>query len=307
MILTQKIKNRYFWFLRKIKKHWNNILFKYAGDKVYLKKRYKEELGEKLNLRNPSTFNEKLQWLKLYDHNPLYTQLVDKYQIRNYVAEKLGEKYLIPLLGVWEDPKDIDFESLPNQFVLKCNHNSGKGMCICRDKSTLDYTAVRNELSKGLKEDFYLTSREWPYKNVPRKIICEQYMTEGAGTEGLTDYKFFCFNGEAKIMYISNDFCKEPRTDFFDMDFNHLPIRIVDPPADIVPEKPKPFEEMKRMAEILSKDIPHVRVDFYLVQGKVYVGEMTFYHSAGFARIKPKEWNLRMGSWIKLPDKKHTS
>lgn len=307
MILIQKIKNRYFWLLRKIKKHRNIIFSKYAGDKAYLKYRYKEELGEKLNLRNPSTFNEKLQWLKLYDHNPLYTQLVDKYRIRDYIAEKLGEEYLIPLLGVWENPKDIDFDSLPDQFVLKCNHNSGRGMCICKDKSALDYTAVRNELSNGLQEDFYLTSREWPYKNVPRKIICEQYMTDGSGTEGLTDYKFFCFNGVAKVMYISNDFCKEPRTDFFDMDFNHLPVQMKDPPADIAPKKPEQFEKMKRMAEVLSKDIPHVRVDFYLIHGKVYVGEMTFYHSAGFARIKPEEWNLRMGSWIKLPDKKYTN
>lgn len=304
MILIKKIKNRCSWLRRKIKKYWDNICFKYAGDKVYLKKRYKEELGEKLNLRNPHTFNEKLQWLKLYDRNPLYTQLVDKFRIRGYITDKLGEEYLIPLLWVGDDPNDIDFDALPDQFVLKCNHNSGKGMCICRDKSTLDYAVVRSELSRGLQEDFYLTSREWPYKNVPRKIICEQYMTDGSSTEGLTDYKFFCFNGVAKIMYISNDCCKEPRTDFFDMSFNHLPIRMKDPPADVVPQRPEQFEEMRRMAEILSEGIPHVRVDFYLIDGKIYIGEMTFYHSAGFAKISPKEWDYTLGSWIKLPDKK---
>ncbi|MBE6949083.1 MAG: glycosyl transferase [Ruminococcaceae bacterium] len=304
MILIQKIRNRYYWLLRKIKKYRDLAYYKYAGDKAYIRKRYREEFGEKLNLKDPVTFNEKLQWLKLYDRNPLYTQLVDKYRVREYIAQKLGEEYLIPLLWVGDDPDDIDFDTLPDQFVLKCNHNSGKGMCICRDKSTLNYTEVRNELRKGLQENFYLNSREWPYKNVHRKIICEQYMKDGSGTEGLTDYKFFCFNGAAKIMYISNDFSKEPRTDFFDMDFNHLSIRIKDPPADIAPQKPEHFEKMKQFAEILSKDIPHLRVDFYLIKGKIYVGELTFYHSAGFARITPDEWNLQMGEWIKLPKKR---
>lgn len=304
MMLIQKIKNRYLWTIRKVKKYWDLTCYKYAGDKAYIKKKYKEELGEKLNLRNPVTFNEKLQWLKLYDRNPLYTQLVDKYRVREYIAKKLGEEHLIPLLWVGDDPDDIDFNTLPSQFVLKCNHNSGRGMCVCCDKSKLDYASVRNELRKGLKENFFLTSREWPYKNVARKIICEQYMTDDSGNEGLTDYKFFCFDGVAKIMYISNDFCKEPRTDFFDMEFNHLPIRMKDPPADISPQKPEHFEEMKQFAEILSEGIPHLRVDFYLIRGKIYVGELTFYHSAGFTRITPDEWNLRMGSWIKLPQKK---
>ena len=304
MILFQKIKNRCSWLIRKIKKYWDLAYFKHAGDKAYIKKKYKKELGEKLNLKNPITFNEKLQWLKLYDRNPLYTKLVDKYRVREYIAEKLGEEYLIPLLWVGDDPDDINFDALPNQFVLKCNHNSGKGMCICRDKSTLDYSVVKRELRKGLEENFYLTSREWPYKNVPRKIICEQYMVDNSSSEGLTDYKFFCFHGKAKIMYISKDFSSAPRTDFFDMDFNHLPIQIKDPPADIVPQKPECFEEMRQFAEILSKDIPHVRVDFYLIHGNIYVGEMTFFHSAGFARITPDEWNLQMGEWIKLPKKK---
>lgn len=301
MILIQKIRNRYFWLLRKIKKYRDLAFYKYAGDKAYIKERYKKELGESLDLKNPITYNEKLQWLKLYDRNPLYTKLVDKYRMREYVADKLGKEYVIPLLQVWDNPEDIDFDALPDQFVLKCNHNSGKGMCICRDKSALDYRAVKKGLIEGFKENFYLNSREWPYKNVPRKIICEQYMTDGAAALGLTDYKFFCFHGVAKIMYISHDYSDDPRTDFFDMDFNHLPIQIIDPPADVTPQKPEQFEEMRRLAEILSKDIPHVRVDFYLIQGRIYVGEMTFYHSAGFSRITPDEWNLRMGSWIQLP------
>lgn len=304
MRLIQKIKNRLAWLNRKIKKYWNLAFFRYASDKAYLKKLYEKKLGKKLNLKSPQTFTEKLQWLKLYDRKPLYTQLVDKYQVRDYITKRLGEEYLIPLLWVGNDPNDIDFNSLPDQFVLKCNHNSGKGMCICLDKSKLNFDTVREELRQGLQENFYLTSREWPYKNVPRKIICEQYMADGSDSAGLTDYKFFCFNGVAKIMYISNDFSKDPRTDFFDMDFNHLPIKMKDPPADVIPQKPPLFEEMKRAAEVLSKGIPHLRVDFYLVKGKLYVGELTFYHSAGFANITPDEWNHQLGSWIELPKKK---
>ena len=305
MILLQKVRNRYFWLRRKIKKYWDLYFYKYAGDKAYIRKKYRTELGEELNLKNPVTFNEKLQWLKLYDRNPLYTQLVDKYRLREYVTQKLGSGYLIPLLWVGDDPDAIDFNALPDQFVLKCNHNSGKGMYICHDKSKLDCAAVRNGLREGLQENFYLSSREWPYKDVPRKIICEQFMTDGSCTEGLTDYKFFCFNGVAKIMYISTDYSKDPRTDFFDMEFNHLPIKIKDPPADITPQKPEQFEIMKRFAEILSEGIPHVRVDFYLIQGRIYVGEMTFFHSAGFAKITPDEWNRKMGDWIILPQKRN--
>lgn len=269
-------------------------------DRKYLEKVYKARMGRPLNLEDPQLFSEKLQWLKLYDRNPLYTQLVDKYRVREYVAEKIGEEHLIPLLGVWDDPDDIDFDALPDQFVLKCNHNSGTGMCICRDKSKLDYKAVRKELKKGLQENFYLRHREWPYKDVPRKIICEQYMTDNSETDGLTDYKFFCFQGVAKIMYISKDISATPRTDFFDMDFNHLPVRVKDPPADVPPQRPGCFDEMKQLSEIISKDIPCLRVDFYYAQGRVYVGELTFYHSGGFAKVSPSDWDQKLGAWIHL-------
>ncbi|MBO5128777.1 MAG: glycosyl transferase [Oscillospiraceae bacterium] len=268
-------------------------------DEAYLKKVYRARMGRPLNLEDPQLFSEKLQWLKLYDRNPLYTQLVDKYKVREYIAEKLGEEYLIPLLGVWDDPDDIDFDALPDQFVLKCNHNSGTGMCICRDKSKLDHDVVKTELRKGLHENLYLRHREWPYKNVKPRIVAETYL-EDTENDALIDYKFFCFHGVAKVMYISRDIGKEPRTDFFDMNFQHLPIRAKDPPADVPPQKPVCFDEMKRLAETLAKDIPHLRVDFYFVQGKVYVGELTFYHVGGFARITPDEWDFRMGSWIRL-------
>lgn len=274
--------------------------YNWMPDEAYLKKVYRARMGRPLNLEDPQLFSEKLQWLKLHDRNPLYTQLVDKYRVREYIAEKIGEEYLIPLLGVWDDPDEIDFDALPDQFVLKCNHNSGTGMCICRDKSKLDFDAVRKELRKGLLENFYLRHREWPYKNVNPCIIGEMYL-EDVEDDALTDYKFFCFHGSAKIMYISKDIGKDPRTDFFDMDFAHLPVRSKDPNADIIPEKPARFDTMKQIAEILAGDIPFVRVDLYSVQGKIYIGEMTFFHMGGFAKLSPDEWNVRLGSWITLP------
>lgn len=174
-------------------------------DREYLQRRFQAELGKSLDLDNPQTFNEKLQWLKLYNRKPEYTMMVDKYKVREYIAQTLGEEYLIPLLGVWDDPDEIDFDALPDQFVLKCNHNSGLGMCICKDKSKLDISKVRAELRKGLKENYYIRHREWPYKDVPRKIIAEKYMVDDSNCGELTDYKFFCFNGVPKFMYISND------------------------------------------------------------------------------------------------------
>lgn len=272
-------------------------MYNYMPDEAYLKRKYRACMGRKLNLENPQTFNEKLQWLKLHDRKPEYTMMVDKYRVREYITNTIGEEYLIPLLGVWEDPEDIDFAALPDQFVLKCNHNSGLGMCICKDKSKLDIPKVKRELKKGLRQDYYLTGREWPYKNVKRCIIAEAYL-EDSENDVLTDYKYFCFNGCAKFMYISKDHSADPRTDFFDMAFNSLPIKARDPKSDVPPTKPVQFNTMRRIAEKLSKDIPHLRVDFFCVEGSVYVGELTFYHMSGFSEFTPKEWNYKLGEWI---------
>lgn len=222
-------------------------------DREYLQRRFQAELGKSLDLDNPQTFNEKLQWLKLYNRKPEYTMMVDKYKVREYIAQTLGEEYLIPLLGVWDDPDEIDFDALPDQFVLKCNHNSGLGMCICKDKSKLDISKVRAELRKGLKENYYIRHREWPYKDVPRKIIAEKYMVDDSNCGELTDYKFFCFNGVPKFMYISNDNSENATTDFFDMEFNHLDMRMKDPNSNVIPPKPYLFNEMKAIAEKLSQ------------------------------------------------------
>lgn len=269
-------------------------------DKEYLEKKFYVTMGYPLDLNNPQTFNEKLQWLKLYDRKPEYTMMVDKYKVREYIKEKLGEEYLIPLLGVWDKAEDIDFDKLPNQFVLKCNHNSGLGMYICKDKSKLtqkEIKVIRKNLTKGLQQDYYLTGREWPYKNVPRKIIAEKYMEDETGQ--LRDYKFYCFNGEPKIIMINSDReIGKTKADYFDMDFNWLDLKWGYEHADVKPLKPTNFEKMKELAVVLSKNIPELRVDFYEVNNKIYFGELTFFDGSGFDKIEPKEWDKKIGDWI---------
>ncbi len=271
-------------------------------DAEYLKRQYKVCLGKDLNLENPETFNEKLQWLKLYNRKPVYSIMADKHRMRQFVSERIGSGHTVPLLGAWDDPQEINFNKLPNSFVLKCNHNSGLGMCICKDKSTLNIAEVKKELTRGLKQNYYLTGREWPYKDIPRKIIAEEFLENGQD-EALTDYKYFCFGGEPKIMYISKDNARVPETDFFDMDFNHLNLQTKDPNAKIPPPKPEQFETMKHMAQLLAKDTPHLRVDFYVVNGHIYVGELTFFHNSGYSNIQPENWGAILGSWIELPEK----
>lgn len=269
-------------------------------DKLYLQVIYIANMWKILNLKDPKTFNEKLQWLKLYDQKPEYTMMVDKYRVREYIAKTIGEEYLIPLLGVWEDPEDIDFDALPDQFVLKCNHNSGTGMCICKDKSKLDVEQVKRELKKGLLQDYYLSGREWPYKNVKRCITAEQYM-EDPETEELRDYKFFCFDGKAKALFVATDrqtVGEETKFDFFDLDFNHLDFTNGHPNAAIIPQKPSQLEKMRELAEKLSCGIPHVRVDLYEVAGKIYFGELTFSHWSGMMPFEPEIWDYTFGEWI---------
>lgn len=270
------------------------------SDREYLEKKFYAMLGYSLDLSNPQTFNEKLQWLKLYDRKPEYTMMVDKYKVREYIKEKLGEEYLIPLLGVWDKAEDINFDKLPNRFVLKCNHNSGLGMYICKDKSKLtenQIKAIRKNLVKGLQQDYYLTGREWPYKNVPRKIIAEKYMEDETGQ--LRDYKFYCFNGEPKIIMINSDReIGKTKADYFDMDFNWLDLKWGYEHALVKPLKPINFEKMKELAVVLSKNIPELRVDFYEVNNKIYFGELTFFDGSGFDKIEPKEWDKKLGDWV---------
>lgn len=273
-----------------------------VDDEKYLKKKFKSLMGKELDLKNPQTFNEKLQWLKLYNRRDEYTMMVDKVAVRDYISEKLGEEYLIPCLGVWDNPEDINFDELPEKFVLKCNHNSGLGMCICKDKSKLDIEKVKKELKKGLEQDYYMTNREWPYKNVPRKIIAEKFMVDESGTE-LKDYKLFCFDGKPCYMFIATDRSTpgvETKFDFYDMEFNHLPFTNGHPNSDKVIQKPKGFEEMKELACKLSEGIPHVRIDFYDINGKVYFGETTFFHWSGMVPFEPAEWDYKFGELLNI-------
>lgn len=270
----------------------------------FLKKMYQIRMGRELNLEDPVTYTEKLQWLKLYDHRPEYTTMVDKYAVKQYVAEKIGPEYVVPLLGVWDRVEDIAFDSLPERFVLKTTHDSG-GIVVCKDKSSLDIAEARKKLQYFHRRNYYDRNREWPYKNVPHRIIAEAYM-EDASTAELRDYKFFTFGGEPRVLYIAQGRGKgEPTVaDFFDMDFSHLPFTIDHDMAPVPPEKPACFEEMKRLAAILSEGTPQLRVDFYEVDGKVYFGEMTFFHCSGMAPFHPEEWDRKFGEWVILPEKR---
>lgn len=284
-----------------LKLYLYKYLIRFIPDSVWLKLRFRKKMGYSLNLKNPKTFNEKLQWLKLYDRNPLYTKLVDKYEVRKYVAERIGEKYLIPLLGVWDKFEDIDFDKLPNQFVLKCTHDSG-GLVICKDKSKLDMKTTKRKITRCLKLNYYWALREWPYKNVRPRIIAEKYMEDSDDRE-LRDYKFFCFSGIAKLLFIAanrGNIDKETTFDFFDMDFKHIEVTNGHPSADTLPHKPQTFEKMKELTEKLAGNIPHVQCDFYEVNGKTYFGEMTFAHWSGFTPFNLQENDFEFGRWIEI-------
>lgn len=272
-------------------------------DKLYLKRKYKACMGKELNLANSKTLNEKLQWLKLYNRKPKYTMMVDKYAVRKYIADTIGDEYLIPLLGVWDNPDDIDFDALPNKFVLKCNHNSGLGMCICKDKSKLDVGKVKTELRKGLQQDYYLTGREWPYKNVKRRIIAEKYMTDSPDIDEFTDYKFYCFNGYVDcVLTCIERSTGNPKFYFFDKDWKLLRYnkRGKEAPADFTLPKPENIEEMFRIASELSKGIPFLRVDLYNSSGKIYFGELTFFPDSGWDPNRLPEIDLYFGNLVDL-------
>jgi hypothetical protein len=283
------------------------IIKRCLPDSIFLKIIFKKMMGYSLNLRNPCTFNEKLQWLKLYNRNPLYTTLVDKYAVKKWVADKIGCQYVIPTLGVWSHFDDIDFDSLPNQFVLKCTHDSG-GLVICKDKNCLNKDKVKKEIEDCLKKNFYYQCREWPYKNVPPLIIAEKYMEDEKDGE-LRDYKFYTFNGEPKFLLLATNRQSKDKPlcfDYFDMEFNHLPLTNHWHPNNEyeLPHKPFGFEQMKDLARALAKNIPHVRVDFYEVNGQIYFGEMTFFDMGGFLKIHPNFWEREWGDMIALPEKK---
>lgn len=285
-----------------IGRHWpfNRMI----SDEKYLKIAFYAYQGQKLNLDNPKTFNEKLQWLKIHDRKEEYTALTDKYLVREYVKEKIGEKYLIPLLGVWDDAKDIDFDALPNEFVLKCNHDSGS-VVICKDKSTLNKKKVVKKLNKALKTQYFWKSREWNYKNIDRKVIAEKLMQNNEGEQELTDYKYFCFNGEPKFVQIHRGRFADHIKNTYDIDWQFIDVKNgCRNDKDLKLPEPKQHKEMLELARKLSQGMAHVRVDFYISEDNIYFGEITFHQGGGCLKVEPYEYDLLWGDYLKLPELK---
>ncbi len=266
--------------------------------KPYLKMVYKIKTGKSLNLDDPTGFCEKLNWLKVNDKHSEYTKLVDKLAVRDYITEKIGKEYLFPLLGHWKHFDDIDFDRLPDKFVLKCNHDSGSVRFVT-DKNKIDKEEFKSFFEGRLKLNPYYAGREYPYKNVKPEIIAEEYMESDDG-RGINDYKFFCFDGKPEIMFVATDRATDVRFDFYDMEFNHLPIYNIHPNSDSVVKKPESFEEMKNLCEKLTKGMKFVRLDLYELDGKIYFGEFTFFHGGGFYPFEPAEWEKKLGDLIKI-------
>lgn len=274
------------------------LLSKILSDESYIKLRYLVYVHKRCNLISPTTFNEKLNWMKLYYHNPLLPTLVDKYLVKDYVKGIIGDKYVVPNYGVWHSFDEIDFNTLPDKFVLKSTHDSG-GATICKNKASFDYEHAREVFNHDLKVNYFNRTKEWAYNNADPKIIADMLLDDGSGRE-LRDYKFWCFNGVPKVMYITNK-GTNIFENFYDMDFQVLDINHGFPRTEPEYEKPEAFELMKELAAKLSKGLPFVRIDFFYVDGNVFFGEYTFYDWAAFRPFKNKEWDVILGSWINLP------
>lgn len=302
MILKNYLKNPFKYTVRALSdRGYLNKL----SDKRYLKLIFLAKMGKRLDLKDPKTFNEKLQWIKLYDRKPEYTRMVDKYEAKEYVAEQIGEEYVIPNLGVWDSFDQIDFASLPDQFVLKCTHDSG-GLVICRDKSKLNKTAAKEKIERSLKRQYFYHGREWPYKNVKPRILAEAYLEDENEALGLTDYKFFCFNGVPRLLYVSQGLENHATANisFYDMEGQAMPFRRKDfAPLEGELVVPDNFGEMKTIAQRLAKTVecPFVRVDLYSIQGKIRFSEITFSPCSGMVPFEPEEWDYKLGQWITLP------
>ena len=295
--LYKAIKDPYWAFgviLRRTIGRWMN-------DRSFIRWEYFSGMGKFPDLDNPTTYNEKLQWLKLHDIHREYTQLVDKYECKEVVRRLIGDEYIIPTLAVYDSLDEIDFDKLPNQFVLKTTHDSG-GVVVCPDKTKLDRKAARRKLEKSLRHNFFYEHREYPYKDVKPRIIAEKYMVDESGTE-LKDYKFFCFDGKCKMLFIATDRnTGDVKFDFYDPDFNHLPFVQGHPWTTKEIKKPEGFDKMIALAEELSKGFRHVRVDLYDINGKIYFGELTFFHFSGNVPFEPEIWDYKIGEWLKLPE-----
>lgn len=287
-----------------VRKYW----FLFHDDEKYLRLVYLLEMGHRLNLNNPVTFSEKLQWLKLYDRKPEYTGMVDKIAAKEYVAKIIGDKYIIPTIGVWKDFDDIDFSLLPNKFVLKTNHGSGGGgVVLCRCKATFDYDSARRKLEGSLRGNTYNKYREWPYKNIEPKIFAEQLVGNESETKALNDYKFYCFNGNPEYCQVIQNRDKNETIDFFDIQWNHQPfvgLSLDICNADVQPAKPKNFDGMVDIARQLSVGMTFSRIDLYEIDDMIYFGEITLYPASGIGSFRPREYDLILGQMLQLPEVK---
>jgi len=277
-------------------------LLNWMPDKMILRLCYRAYVGKPLNLKKPELFTEKLQWLKLYNRNPEHSRLVDKYDVRSYIEKQLGDGYLVPLLGVWDKFDDIDFSMLPDKFVLKCTHDSG-GLVFCKDKGTFDFSAAKKKLDKHLKHNLFWNFREYPYKHVRPRIICEEYMVDESDSE-LKDYKLFCFNGDPRFIQVDYNRFIGHRRGIYDTEWNLLQFEMNyqnDP--DVKIHKPVKLNDMINLSKLLSKQHYFIRVDFYSINDRIYIGELTFFPEAGFVLFDPPEYDGIIGKWLKLPDK----
>lgn len=273
--------------------------YNHLSDEEFLKKKFKLYTGKDLNLSAPETFNEKIQWLKLHDRNQEYTKLVDKYAVKKYVADKIGSRYVIPVLGIWERFEDIDFDMLPQSFVLKTTHDSG-GVLICPDKSVLDKKQAGRFLNKWLKRNYYWSGRELPYKNVKRRIFAEEYKTDESGQD-LKDYKIFNFHGVPKLVQVDYDRFSIHKRNLYTPDWEYIPASIEFPtdPKRVI-EEPACLKELLELAAALSQGFAHLRTDFYVIGTKIYFGELTFYHGSGFEKFTPDQFGSEAGNWLNL-------
>lgn len=283
-----------------------SLVYKLIDDKLALKLRFRYYIGAKLNIDQPLTFNEKMQWLKLYNRCPQYTIMADKYLAKGYASDIIGKKYIVPTYGVWERAEDIDYNHLPAQFVLKTNHGYGgnTGIVICKDKETLDKKDAAIRLTKSLKRNYFYTGREWPYKNIPPRILAEKYLGEN-----LQDFRVYCFNGEPKMIYSYTNVAQSDGSkpelsscDIFDCEWNPMPFHQKTLPCGNV-KKPQHLQEMLDISAKLSNGVPFLRVDFYEGEN-LYLGELTFFPGGGMSFFYPAEWDRILGDWLTLPKEK---
>ena len=275
----------------------------FIPDKLYITALYRFRMKKSMNWKNPQSFTQKIQWLKVYNRNPVYTRIVDKYEMKGFVEERLGKGYTVPTIGLWNSVDEINTDRLPNKFVLKCTHDSGSNI-ICLNKDELQWDEVKRKLNDCMNNNHFYLSREWPYKNVKPRIIAEQLLEEKKG-ESLKEYKLFCFNGEVKMTLVCKGIAhtNDRTNDYCDIDLNRLPFTCLFPNSEGKIEKPERYDELLRCASRLSEGIPFVRVDAYMIKGEIYFGELTLFHNSGLRRYNPDEWDYKIGEWLLLPQK----